>query len=323
MPAPLVTVLITAYNAEPWLAEALDSATGQTWPNVEVVVVDDGSTDRTLEIARRYESASVRVIHQENAGACAARNRAFSEAQGDFIQYLDADDLLAPDKIERQLRRLEREPPRTVATGPWSRFYNDDLATAAQTSAPDWRDYEPASDWLIQSWEGRGTFFPAVWLIPHDVAEQAGPWNESILLNQDGEYVARVLVTARKIVFVEEAWSYYRSSGPNSVSRRRNDEALRSLFDAYRSCERTLLAHRGDTPEARRAVAGLWQHYMFMTFPRLPDLVHRAESRVEELGGMYRKPGVSRPLRPIRDLIGWRSALRLQRLYQRIRYGSR
>src|SRR5690606_24526914 len=154
-----------------WLAETLGSATGQTWPEVEVIVVDDGSTDGTLGIARRYESERVKVIHQENRGACAARNRALAEARGDFIQYLDADDLLVPDKIERQVRRLETEPQGTVATGPWSRFYNDDLTTATQRSAPDWRDYEPASDWLIQSWEGRGTIPIFSWLIPRAIAE--------------------------------------------------------------------------------------------------------------------------------------------------------
>ena len=106
----LVSILITAYNAEPWIAETMDSATGQTWPSVEIIVVDDGSTDATLEIARRYASDTVTVVHQANAGACAARNRALAEARGDFIQYLDADDLLAPDKIELQMNRLAQEP---------------------------------------------------------------------------------------------------------------------------------------------------------------------------------------------------------------------
>lgn len=322
MDYPLVSILITAYNAEPWLAETLGSATGETWPNTEVIVVDDGSTDGTLAVARGYEAAGVRVIHQENAGACAARNRALAEARGDFIQYLDADDLLAPDKIERQLCRLEGEPPGTVASCAWSRFYNGDLTTATQTHAPDWRDYEPASDWLVQSWEGRGTFFPGAWLIPRTIVERAGPWNESLLRNQDGEYMARVLVQACKIAFVEGAWAYYRSGLAGSISKRMSDAALQSLYDSTVLCERTLLGSR-DTLETRRAVAGLWQQFLFTAYPSVPDLVRQAEARVEELGGMYRKPGVIRPLRPVRDMIGWKTALRLQRLYQQLRYGNR
>ncbi len=318
MSVPCVSILIAAYNAERWLAETLESATGQTWPNVEVIVVDDGSTDATLAVARRYESATVKVIHQPNAGACAARNRALAEARGDYVQYLDADDLLSLDKIERQVRRLASEPAGTVATGPWSRFYGD-VSTATQTSAPDWRDYEPASDWLLQSWGGNGTIPVFSWLLPRDVAERAGAWDETLLLNQDGVYAAQLLVAARKIVFVEGAWGYYRSGMAGSISGRRSDRALRSLFEAYSSCELTLLAHR-DTPETRRAVAGLWQQFLFTAYPRVPPLVQEAEARVKRYGGMYRKPGVIRPLRPVRDLLGWKPALRIQRLYQRLRY---
>ena len=100
---PLVSILIPTYNAELWLVETIDSALKQTWSNIEIVVVDDGSKDNTLAVAKRFESSLVKVIYQENQGQSAAENRALQEAQGDFIQYLDADDLLAPDKIERQI----------------------------------------------------------------------------------------------------------------------------------------------------------------------------------------------------------------------------
>jgi glycosyltransferase involved in cell wall biosynthesis len=314
---PLVSVLTTAYNAEAWLGEALDSAVEQTWQNIEVIVVDDGSTDATLSVARRFESARVKVIHQPNAGACAARNRALAEAQGDLIQYLDADDVLAHDKIERQVRRLKAESPNTVASGPWVRFYGGDVSTAdVSWRGPDWQDYEPAFHWLVQSWEGRGTIPTFAWLTPRSLIEQAGPWNEGVLRNQDGEYFTRMLVNARKITFVEGAWGYYRSGIAGSVSRREGEDVLRSLYEASALCERTLLA-RADTQATRRACAGLWQQFLFMAYPDVPDLVRRAEERVEELGGMYRKPGVSRPFRPVRDLLGWKPALRLQRAYVR------
>src|SRR5262245_15362018 len=91
---PLVSVLIPAYNAESWIADTIQSALAQTWPCKEVVVVDDGSTDGTLAVARRFASKNVLVVTQENQGAAAARNRAFSLCQGDYVQWLDADDLL-------------------------------------------------------------------------------------------------------------------------------------------------------------------------------------------------------------------------------------
>jgi glycosyltransferase involved in cell wall biosynthesis len=319
----LVSVLTAAHNAEVYLGATIASVLAQSYRPIEMIVVDDGSTDHTRQVARRFEEQYpdvVRVISQENRGACAARNRAMQVARGDFIQFLDADDLLHPEKIERQLGRLENEPEGTVATGPWVRFHGD-LSTADHDRvAPDFQDYEPASNWLIQSWEGRGTIPLHAWLIPRTVAQRAGPWNESLLRNQDGEYAARMLVVANKIAFVRGAWAYYRSGLPRSISRQASDAALASLYNSTVSCERTLLAHR-DTPEARRAVAGLYQQFLFTAYPRLPELCRQAEMRAIELGGFYRKPGVIRPLRPVRDLLGWKVALRLQRFYTSLRYG--
>ena len=87
---PLVSILIPAYNAQKWIADTLRSALDQTWESKEIIVVDDGSTDRTLEVARRFEAQGVRVFAQENQGAAAARNKAFSLSRGEYIQWLDA-----------------------------------------------------------------------------------------------------------------------------------------------------------------------------------------------------------------------------------------
>ena len=106
--APLVSILIPAYNSERWIAETIKSALDQTWPNKEIIIVDDGSSDQTLANARRFASQTVSVISQENQGASAARNKALQVCQGDYIQWLDADDLLSPDKIQRQMEAAEK-----------------------------------------------------------------------------------------------------------------------------------------------------------------------------------------------------------------------
>ena len=105
-----VSILIPAYNAERFVGAALQSALDQTWPDTEIILVDDGSKDQTLAVARRHESAKVKIMCQENRGAAAARNTALREAQGDFLQYLDADDFLSPDKILEQLILLRENP---------------------------------------------------------------------------------------------------------------------------------------------------------------------------------------------------------------------
>ena len=99
---PLVSILIAAYNAQEWIGYTLQSAVAQTWSRKEIIVVDDGSTDETGDIARQFVPQGVRVIARPNGGLSSALNLAYKHSQGDYIQFLDADDLLAPDKIERQ-----------------------------------------------------------------------------------------------------------------------------------------------------------------------------------------------------------------------------
>src|SRR5207249_10697135 len=100
---PLISILIPAYNAEAWIGDTIRSTLAQTWPRKEIVVVDDGSTDQTLQVARQFASRDVFVVTQVNQAASASRNKAFQHCQGDYIQWLDADDFLAPVKVTRHL----------------------------------------------------------------------------------------------------------------------------------------------------------------------------------------------------------------------------
>lgn len=314
---PLVSILVPAYRAEATLAATLDAALAQTYPNVEIIVVDDGSPDDTLAVARGYEARGVRVIAQPNAGAAAARNAAYRASSGTFVQFLDADDLLAPDKIEVQMRRLADEPEGTVASAAWARFRADPAEAVFETMA-DWRDYEPARGWLVQSWSGRGTMFPAAWLLPRSVAEAAGPWDERLSLNDDGEYNARVLTAARKIAFCPDARAYYRSGDTGSLSGRRDAAAMAS---ARLACERSVdaLLAADASPEARRASACLWQFLAFEAYPDHPAVAAEAEAQAEALGGGTLVASGGRLYNAVRSVAGWKAAARAQRLADRAR----
>ena len=121
---PLVSILIPAYNAEKWIGYTLQSAVNQTWPVKEIIVVDDGSRDRTAEVARGFASKNVKIVSTENRGLSGAVNNAYKLCQGEYIQELDADDLLSPDKIERQLLALQEiRNRRILASSPWAPFY--------------------------------------------------------------------------------------------------------------------------------------------------------------------------------------------------------
>src|SRR5215471_2204625 len=107
MSADLISCIIPAYNAERYLREAIDSVLAQTYRPIEVLVVDDGSTDQTGEIVESY-GARVHYLRQTNAGPAAARNCGFIEARGDFVAFCDADDVWHTEKLERQWMHLHQ-----------------------------------------------------------------------------------------------------------------------------------------------------------------------------------------------------------------------
>src|SRR5262249_23763397 len=189
---PLVSILIPAYNAEEWIAETLQSAVSQTWENKEIIVVDDGSKDGTFEAAQKF-SPRVRVVKQENRGAAAARNNALSLCRGSYIQWLDADDLLSPDKISRQMAVAQgRQDNRLLLSCAWGGFmYRSNRANFNPT--PLWNNLKPA-EWLIRKLGQNLYMQPATWLVSRELTETAGLWNTELKVDDDGEYFCRVLL---------------------------------------------------------------------------------------------------------------------------------
>ncbi len=306
---PLVSILIPAHNASPWIAETLRSARAQTWPQIEIIVIDDGSTDDTLAVANTFASPQLRVVTQPNRGASAARNHALSLARGDYIQFLDADDLLAPDKIENQLRRLLPLGPRTLASGTWARFETDSSAAVFTTSPPNARDLSGV-EFLQLNFETLSMMHPAAWLAPRALLDHAGPWDETLSLNDDGEYFARVALASERILFCSDARSYYRSQLPGSLSRRKDPRALASL---YRSVELTLqhLLAADRSPRTLAAAAFAWKWTAFELYPASPVLSRSAARECRKLGGSpHPFPGSGR-FRLLSRLLGWRLAKRL------------
>jgi glycosyltransferase involved in cell wall biosynthesis len=106
---PLVSVIVTTYNAEKFIERALDSVLRQTYPNIEILAVDDGSTDSTAAILARYQPR-VRTLYQPNSGVCVARNRGAAETRGSLLAFLDADDVWLPEKIATQVAAFGKHP---------------------------------------------------------------------------------------------------------------------------------------------------------------------------------------------------------------------
>ncbi|RRJ96675.1 glycosyltransferase family 2 protein [Opitutaceae bacterium TAV4] len=160
----MVSILIPCHNAARWLGATLDSALAQTWPRCEIIVIDDGSTDDSPRLAASYANRGVQLLRQPQRGAAAARNATLNRARGDYLQFLDADDLLAPEKIASQITRLAAAPAGSVASAAWTRF-RDDPSISQFIPEPVWCDALPL-DWLVLSWSGGGMMHPAAWLVP-------------------------------------------------------------------------------------------------------------------------------------------------------------
>jgi glycosyltransferase involved in cell wall biosynthesis len=306
----LVSVIIPGYNAASYIGETLDSVRRQTWPNLEVIVVDDGSTDRTAQIVDAVEGLDITLVRQPNRGQTAALNAGLTHATGDFVQYLDADDLIDPDKIEIQMARLA-DAPDCVASARWGRFYDRPENTQFEVEEALWHDLSGV-DWLVKSRaEGRGMMFPALWLVPMTIVRAAGPWREDLTLNNDAEYFTRALLAANRVLFCKDARSRYRSGIAGSLSGRKTAAHWASQEKVIELCQQRVLA-RDNGEQARRGFSLSWQHIAHDCYPYDPALAERALVKARALHSVTIRPGGGARFRILSHLIGWRAARRFQ-----------
>jgi glycosyltransferase involved in cell wall biosynthesis len=308
---PLVSILIPAHNAQEWIADTIRSAIAQTWERKEIVVVDDGSTDNTLAMARQWESDSVRVVSQENQGAAAARNKAFSLCHGDYVQWLDADDLLATDKIEQQIEVLGRcGSGRTLASGAWGKFrYRSHKAKFVRTAL--WCDLSPA-EWLLRRMGGNLYMQTATWLISRELTEAAGRWDTRLLGDDDNEYFCRVLLASDGVRFVPDARMYYRSFGHGSLGYiGLSNEKIEAHWLSMQLHVRYLRSLE-DSERVRAACVRYLQTWLPCFYPQRPDIVEMAEQMAGDLGGKLEIPRSSWKFAWIRAVCGPDVAKRVQ-----------
>jgi glycosyltransferase involved in cell wall biosynthesis len=304
---PLVSILIPAYNAQEWIAYTLRSAMAQTWQRKEIIVVDDGSKDRTAEIARRLASKEVTVVSTPNRGLCGAVNHAYRLCQGDYIQELDADDLMAPDKIERQLAALrDADSKRVLLSSPWAHFYYRTRAAQFVRNSM-WQDLTPV-EWLLRKMGENLHMQNATWLVSRELAEAAGPWDESLHYDQDGEYFTRVLVASEGTRFVPEGRVFYRVSGANRISfigtsRKKKNSLLRSLklhVQYIRSLE--------DSERVHKACLTYLQNWSGNFYPDQWEAIAELQALAAQLHGQLQPPELRSKYAWMRPVFGQKTA---------------
>ncbi len=240
---PLVSILIPCYNAGKYVAEAIESALGQTHSNVEVVVVDDGSTDNSVEMLKSFGD---RIIFETgpNQGACLARNRAFELCNGDYIQFLDADDKIDFRKIELQLPLLTNNQADMV-------LCKFGLFGDEKGERPEKRIHpEPTGDpFLYFSEFPIGT--PAA-LYRRSFVEKSGGFLPGLKRGQEGDFHIRVAALNPRVAMVNEILVWVRMHDGNRISKRPSE--INQVVTTLCHLTDYMNHHEAWTPERRRLV---------------------------------------------------------------------
>lgn len=309
---PLVSILIPAYNAEQWIAHSLQSAVAQTWQRKEIIVVDDGSADRTAHVANRFSSKEVSVISIANQGAAAARNYALRLCNGDYIQWLDADDILKPDKIERQLGALRPgDSKRVLLSSPWAPFYYR-TRDAAWLNTSLCQDLTPV-EWLLRKMGENLHMQTATWLTSRELVDAAGPWDARLISDDDGEYFCRVLLASEETRFVPGTGVLYRVTPSSRVSYIGASDSKKESMLLSIKLHIHYLRSMEKSERTRKAALAYLQTWYDVFYPERADLVAEMSALAAQLDGNLEPPRLRSKYAWMRSVFGWRTAKWAQR----------
>lgn len=207
-----VSVIIPCHNAERWIEEAIESCLQQTWQPVEIVVVDDGSTDGSLALLKSY-ARKIRLQVAHHQGASHARNEGFALSRGEYIQFLDADDYLLPQKIEQQIQFLE-ETGADAVYGDWQHRYEypDGSHTLGEVTIAG--AHEDILEALLGGWWTANMTL----LLRREVVSQSGGWDETLKAAQDRDFSISIALSGADIRYQPGCHSVYRRHGSATVS---------------------------------------------------------------------------------------------------------
>lgn len=244
---PLVSILVPCYNAERWIGQAIESALGQTWQEKEIIVVDDGSTDKSLDVIQSF-GGKIRWETGPNRGGNAARNRLLELARGEWLQYLDADDYLLPDKVKNQLECLEKYPETDVFFGPVVMEHHSEKETRQELHEIP----EPHDPWILL----------ARWYLPQTGATlwrrqavlDVGGWKPDQPCCQEHELYCRLLMAGKRFSFCRKNGAVYRQWGEHTVCKRDKPEVHRRRLEIEQRAEDFLRQRNELTPERRQAI---------------------------------------------------------------------
>ncbi len=249
---PLVSVIIPIYNAEKWLRACLDSALGQTYGNTEIILVDDGSADKSGAICDEYaqKDKRVRVIHKENGGASSARNAGLDIMTGEYVYFLDSDDKTVPELLEKLVESAVQNASELVFFDAYA--VDEDTGRVSESNYSHREKYEPATGVeLMRRMVGNGDFRIAVYLmlLSSDLIRRGGLRFTEGIMYEDFIFTCQAFCLAESVSYVPE-YLYYRLYHANSVmTAKKTVFNFRSALTAYRGVRDFSEANGNIVPE--------------------------------------------------------------------------
>ncbi len=230
MMGPMISCVVPCFNSERYLAEALDSIFAQAYRPIEVVVADDGSTDGTLDLARRY--AGVVIVTQPDRGPAATRNLGVRNATGELVAFLDADDLWHPEKLSRQYRCFVDDPAIQYCVSHAQMFWTAELQ-AERDQLADHPRSQPVPGYATTTLLAR-----------HSLFDRLGLLNEALRFGDAVEWFMRAAEAQVKMRLLDDVLTYHRMHD-NNLTRRLEPEAREEYMAIVRA---SLRRRRGEGP---------------------------------------------------------------------------
>jgi glycosyltransferase involved in cell wall biosynthesis len=281
-----ISIIIPCYNTEKFVGSAIRSVLAQTYPDVEIIVVDDGSTDDSWAEITSFED-HILAVRQENRGACHARNRGAHLASGDALMFLDADDLLTESTLS-SLASTVGDKKNVIAACPWRQLR---WSGEEWIESPSGKPFRPPEGDYIRGWLS-GWFVPPCGLLwSRSAFQSVGEWDESLHANQDGDIVLRALLKNVEIHQTKEGKALYRtyeSTNHTSVSRKQTKEALLSRAQVMEkvACR---LEERGELAIYASEIGRELHKIAKRGFSVTETQSHAYLNRLEEIAGTARK----------------------------------
>lgn len=298
------------HNAQLFIKDTINSILVQTYKNWELIIVNDGSSDDSLSEVKKITDNRMQVYTIENSGAAFARNFGFKKASGQFIKFIDADDLINPDMINSQLE-IAKNNQDCIISGKWGRFYSNDIGTFKLNPEECWKDMKPL-EWIYSSWkENQSMTQPGIFLIPRTIIHKAGLWNEKLSLIDDFDFFTRIILSSNGVLFCENAILSYRSGSHNTLSGLKSRKGAESEFLAISLATATLLKH-STSDIAKRLSAKTYATFIYNNYPQHKDLIKLASQEICKLGEIDFSELLPEKYRLLARIIGWKNIKRLQ-----------